>query len=73
MGSVEWRSVFSGEPGLAMRIGGLGAGGGVGAVGGLGGRCVVVSVADWSGILGGDAARIGRKADEDVSSRASSG
>jgi hypothetical protein len=41
MGSVEWRSGFSGEPGLAMRVGGLGAGGGVGAVGGLGGRCVV--------------------------------
>ena len=41
MGSVEWWSGFSGEPGLAMRIGGLGAGGGVGVVGGPGGRHVV--------------------------------
>ena len=75
MGSLEWRSGFSGEPGLAMRIGGIGAGGEVGMVGGPGGRrvarnprgVVVVSVADWSGLLCGGAAGIGRKADEDVS------
>ena len=41
MGSVEWRSGFSGEPGLAMLIGRSGAGGGVGVVGGPGGCCVV--------------------------------
>jgi hypothetical protein len=79
MGSVEWRRGFSGDPGLAMRIGGKGAGGRVGVVGGPGGRrvvrnpcgVVVVSVAGRSGLPGGRAAGLGEEADEDVSSRTS--
>ena len=79
MGSLEWRSGFRGEPGLAMRIGGIGVGGEVGVVDGPGGRrvarnprgVVVVSVADRSGLLCGGAVWIGRKVGEGVSSRAS--